>query len=100
MFCTVADLRFDGPNAIAFQSILPSLRLPEGGRHATVITPRGPLQLHVNETITDYKGTNYTQPLDGNPLSFDEASALVDTATPEVLVDLEKQARRAVLERI
>ena len=100
MFCTVADLRFDGPNAIAFQSILPSLRLPEGGRHATVITPRGPVQLCTNEAITDYKGTNYTQPLDGNLLSFDEASMLVEMADPRVLVEIEKQARCTVLEGI
>ena len=85
MFGTAGELAFDGPNAIAFQSILPALRLPEGGRHATVITPGGPLQLYTNEAITDYKGINYTQPLDGNPVSFDEAATLVESADPFIL---------------
>jgi hypothetical protein len=100
MFCTVGDLTFDGPHAIAFQSILPELRLAEGERHATVITPRGPLQLYTNEAITDYKGANYLQPLDGNPVSFDEAANLVEAADPQVLVEVEKQARRAVMDGI
>jgi hypothetical protein len=98
MFCTVGELSFDGPNAIALQSILPTLRLPEGGRHATVITARGPVQLYTNEAISDYKGSNYFQPLDGNPVSFDEASNLVEAADPQVLVEVEHQARRAVKE--
>jgi hypothetical protein len=96
----VAELSFEGPNAIAFQSILPVLHLPEGGRHATVITPNGTLQLKTNEAITDYKGANYTQPLDGNPVSFDEASMLVEAADPTLLAQLEKLARAYVLDRL
>jgi hypothetical protein len=100
MFGTLGELAFDGPHAIAFQSILPALRLPEGGRHATVITPDGPLQLYTSEAVIDYKGANYMQPLDGNPVSFDEAANLVEAADPEELAALEHQARRAVLEGI
>jgi hypothetical protein len=100
MFCTVGNLAFDGPHAIAFQSILPALRLPEGGRHATVITSGGPLQLYTSEAINDYKGDNYMQPLDGNPVSFDEAANLVEAADPEVLAEVERQARCAVLDGI
>ena len=84
MFGTAGELDFDGPNAIAFQPVLPSLRLPEGGRHATVLTQDGPLQLFTNEAITDYRGDAYTQPLEGNPVSFDEAARLVDkTSSPQ-----------------
>jgi hypothetical protein len=97
LFSTLGELAFDGPHAIAFQSILPALRLPEGGRHATVITPGGPLQLCTREALNDYKGDNYLQPLDGNPVSFDEAANLVEAADPEVLAEVERQARRAVL---
>ena len=78
MFGTAGELDFDGPHAIAFQPVLPSLRLVEGGRHATVLTQDGALQLFTNEVITDYRGDAYTQPLDGNPVSFDEAARLVD----------------------
>ena len=78
MFCTLGELDFDGPNAIAFQSVLPSLRLAEGGRHATVVTAEGALQLYTDEAISDYKGANYYQPLGDNPVSFDEAARLVD----------------------
>jgi hypothetical protein len=100
MFCTVGELAFEGPHAVAFQSILPSLRLAKGGRHATVLTPGGPLQLYTNEAITDYKGEGYTKPLEGNPVSFGEAASLVEAADPGVLVKIERQARRAILEGI
>ncbi len=97
MFGTLGELTFEGSNAIAFQSILPKLRLPEGGRHATVITPGGPNQLYTHEAITDYKGANYTQPLEGNPISFNEAAALVEAADPALLARLEQQARQDVM---
>lgn len=100
MFCTTSELTFEGPNAIAFQSILPELRLPQGGRHATVITPDGPLQFFTREAITDYKGANFTQPLEGNPISFDEAATLVEAADPALLTRLEQQARRDVMNKI
>jgi hypothetical protein len=100
MFCAVAELTFAGSNAIAFQSILPTLRLPEGGRHATVVTPGGLLQLYTHEAITDYKGANYTQPLDGNPVSFAEAAALIESADPTILAELEQQARKGISDRL
>ena len=97
LFCTVNALDFDGPNAIALGSILPVLNLSEGGRHATVITSAGLLHMTTREDITDYKGANYLQALPGNPVSFDQASALVD-ATPEAFqAQVEQAARQAVL---
>jgi len=99
LFGTVNDLSFDGPDAIAFQSILPELRLPAGGRHATVLTAQGPLQLYTNEAITDYKGPSYMQPLPGNPVSFDQATALVEASPADLLAEFERRARRDVLRR-
>jgi hypothetical protein len=100
MFCTTGELTFDGPNAIAFQSILPELHLPEGGRHATVITSQGPLQLYTNEAIIDYKGASYLQPLPGNPVSFDEAATRVDSSPADALAQIEQHAKQSVQEAI
>jgi len=100
LFCTARELTFNGPNAIAFHSIAPTISLPEGGRHSTLVSPNGDYQLFSNEAITDYKGDNYFNPVLDNVISFVEASALVDGVNPEILASLGDKARNRILKEI
>jgi hypothetical protein len=79
LFSAADILEFTGPNAIALRSVAPSIRLPEGGRHATLFLSDGSKQMVTNESIVDYDGANYEQPILGNPMSFAEAAQVMSS---------------------
>jgi hypothetical protein len=83
LFCALDELRFDGPSSIALRSVGGSVRLPEGGRHTTLHLSDGPVSMHGSEYVASYDGPEYTVPILGNPLSFGEASDLMDDVGPE-----------------
>jgi hypothetical protein len=39
--------------------------------------PQGPEDLVSSESVLDYSGGNYAEPILGNPLSFEEAGAIM-----------------------
>jgi hypothetical protein len=77
LFCAVNRMEYQGPNAVAYKSLGREIILEEGDRHSTLLTPHGPVQMLSNESVIDYSGSNYTDPIMGNSLSFEEAGALM-----------------------
>jgi hypothetical protein len=77
LFCAADRLTFAGPHGIAFRSLGVDIEVQEGGRHTTICFGTGPRHIVSNESIIDYEGINYTQPILGNELSFEEAVSLV-----------------------
>lgn len=77
LFCAVNHLSFVGNHAIAYRSLAPRLELAAGGRHTTLLLPDGPQSMISNESVIDYKGQNFREPILGNPISFQVASELV-----------------------
>ena len=82
LFCNVGELRYAGPHAVALNSAASYLELPEGGRHTTTVIGGKSLDFRTNENVTDYDGENYTTPIFGNPLSFEEVARLVNDPHP------------------
>ncbi|MBN1654769.1 MAG: hypothetical protein JXA30_13440 [Deltaproteobacteria bacterium] len=97
LFCTARDLAFHGPNAVAFNSIIPALSLPEGGRHSTIVTPDGVYQLYCSEAITNYKGENYSGKILDNEISFAEANRRIEGVDQATLDRLRGQEQAAAL---
>jgi hypothetical protein len=83
IFCAVDQLRFEGPNGVAFRSIGGEVSIPAGGRHTTLLLPSGMEHLTSNESVISYEGTNYSEPLAGNAISFEEAARLAATTSAE-----------------
>ena len=83
LFCALDDLQFDGPASVALRSVGGVVRLPEGGRHTTIHPVDGPVAMQGSESVRNYDGPEYTTPILGNPISFDEASDQVDGVGPE-----------------
>jgi hypothetical protein len=77
LFCAVNRMEYRGPNAVAYKSLGQEIILNEGDRHSTLLTPTGAVQMLSNESVIDYSGSNYTAPIMGNALSFEEAGALM-----------------------
>jgi hypothetical protein len=73
IFCAADRLRFDGPDGIAYRSVGSEIVVPKGGRHTTLFLPEGVRHMTSNERVLDYGGRNYTGPIEGNTLSFEEA---------------------------
>lgn len=74
LFCAADLMRFKGPHAIAFKSIGDEFVLDEGDRTTCLyFTERG-VEMRANEALINYEGENYTQPVMGNPFSFEEAT--------------------------
>jgi hypothetical protein len=67
-------MAFDGPHAIAFRSTGKRFVLNEGDRLAQLYLLDGTLELRTNESIVNYEGDNYSQPVLGNSISFEEAA--------------------------
>lgn len=77
LFCAADRLSFTGQHGIAFRSMGADIEVQDGGRHTTVCFGQEPQHMISNEAIIDYEGSNYSQPILGNALSFEEASLLV-----------------------
>jgi hypothetical protein len=74
LFCAADRMQFNGPNAIAFKWCGEEIRLDEGDRRTCLYLADGPMELCTNESLTNYEGENYSQPIMGNPISFAEAA--------------------------
>ena len=86
--CAADRLVFAGPKAVAFRAMGAEVVVPTGGRHTSLLAPETRIDLVSNESIVDYKGDNYTQPILGNPVSFEEAGHIMAACDP---VDLENR---------
>jgi len=77
LFCASDELVFEGAHGVAFRSVGRQVVLPEGGRHTSLFLDDELLDLVSNERIINYDGENYTRPILGNPISFEEAGAMM-----------------------
>ncbi|HEY3836762.1 MAG TPA: hypothetical protein VGL72_09325 [Bryobacteraceae bacterium] len=85
LFSAVADLQFDGENGIAFRAIADSLRLPAGARYTSLFLDNQTVPLQSNESIRAYDDAEYSQPVLGNAMSFEEAGNVVGAIDPAQL---------------
>lgn len=86
LFCAADEMNFNGPHGIAFKATGKRLQLEEGDRLAHLYLTDGTLELHANESLINYEGENYSSPVMGNPISFEEAArrmTLEDTSLVE-----------------
>jgi hypothetical protein len=67
-------MQFSGPHAIAFKVVDNDARLAEGDRSTCLFYSDGVMRMRSNESIIQYEGENYTQPVMGNPISFEEST--------------------------
>lgn len=70
-------LHFEGANGFVFRTVGDEFYVSEGGRLTTLPLAEGWLSMRSNESVLDYSGSNYTQPILGNPLSFEEAGSIM-----------------------
>jgi hypothetical protein len=73
LFCAADDMKFNGAHAIAFKSTGNRFQLGEGDRLTTLQLLDGAITMQVNESLINFEGENYTLPVLGNPISFEEA---------------------------
>ncbi|OGN92538.1 MAG: hypothetical protein A2Z71_07320 [Chloroflexi bacterium RBG_13_50_21] len=74
LFCAANEMKFSGPHAIAFKAIGDEFLLGEGDRLTSLFYGDGTLNLRSNESLISYEGENYSLPVMGNPISFEEAT--------------------------
>lgn len=74
LFCAADEMRFEGPHAIGFKFTGQNARLAEGERLTSLYLTDGQLEMRTNESQVNYEGAHYSQPLLGNPISFEEAT--------------------------
>jgi len=74
LFCAADEMEFGGPHAIAFKFTGSHMRLGEGDRLACLYLADGILEMRTNESLVQYEGENYSLPVMGNPISFEEAT--------------------------
>jgi hypothetical protein len=74
LFCAADTMKFNGPHAIAFKSIGDELQLQEGDRTTCLFYTQGSMEMRSNESLINYEGENYSLPVMGNPISFEEAT--------------------------
>jgi hypothetical protein len=74
LFCAADNMQFNGPNAIAFKWCGEEVQLDEGDRRTCLYFTDGPMEMCTNESLTNYEGDNYAQPIMGNSISFEEAA--------------------------
>ena len=77
LFCAADRLEFQGPHGVAFRSLGSKIIIAEGGRHTSLLLPDGPADMVSNESVLDYSGDNYAQPILGNELSFEDAGTIM-----------------------
>ncbi len=74
LFCAANEMTFKGPHAIAFKTVGEEYQLAEGDRLACLFLSDGTREMRSNESLINYEGENYAQPVMGNPISFEEAT--------------------------
>ncbi len=74
LFCAADRMKFNGPHAIAFKSIGDELNLDEGDRVTCLFYTHDAMEMRSNESLINYEGENYSQPVMGNLISFEEAT--------------------------
>ncbi len=74
LFCAADEMKLNGPNAIAFKYTGKLANLDESDRLTCLYFSDGRLEMHTNESLVDYEGENYSNPVMGNELSFEEAT--------------------------
>jgi len=74
LFCAADKMMFNGPHAIAFKATGKELKLEQAERLAHLYFTSGRLEMRSSEALISYEGENYSLPVMGNPLSFEEAS--------------------------
>lgn len=87
LLCAADEMKFDGPHAIAFKSTGNQYRLDQGDRLASLYLSDGTIEMHTNESLVNYEGENYSLPVFGNPISFEEAAwrmSVEDTRQVEI----------------
>jgi hypothetical protein len=71
-------LECGGPGAVSFRSLGNRLELENGSKHTTLALPDRRIDLHGSDAIRDYSGASYTDPVLGNPISFEEAGRIME----------------------
>ncbi len=74
LFSAADNIDFQGPHAIVFKFTGKQASLEEGDRLTCLNFSGGSLEMHTNESLVQYEGENYTQPVLGNPISFEEGT--------------------------
>jgi len=74
LFCAADGMTFNGPHGIAFKAIGNHFQLDEGDRLTHLYVSDGILKMCSNESLVNYEGENYSMPVMGNPISFEEAT--------------------------
>jgi hypothetical protein len=74
LFCAANRMKFSGPHGIAFKLTGDQYTLKEGDRLTCLYLSDGRLEMSTNESQVSYDGENYSLPVMGNPISFEEAS--------------------------
>ncbi len=74
LFCAANRMEFNGPHSIAFKAVGDKIILNEGDRMTHLYTKAGNVVMRTNESMVNYEGENYSQPVMGNPYSFEEAT--------------------------
>lgn len=97
LFCSVDDMSFTGPHAIALRSAGKQATLPAGGRHTTLLLGHEMVDLVTHESVVDYGGDEYNHPILGNKLSFAEAEALMANVDPQELENSWQKLRQMPL---
>jgi len=67
-----------GPAAVSFRSIGNRLELGNGDKHTSLALPDRTIDLRGSESIRDYSGASYTDPVLGNPISFESAGRIME----------------------
>jgi GDPmannose 4,6-dehydratase len=73
------------------------LVIPPGGRHTSLFLSHDPESLVSNESVQNYDATEYSSPILGNRLSFEEAGLLAEQLDPVLLEKRWKTAWSACL---
>jgi hypothetical protein len=74
LFCAANVMKFDGPHGIAFKVTGNQFRLDEGDRLTHLYLSDGTREMRSNESLINYEGDNYSSPVMGNSISFEEAT--------------------------
>lgn len=85
LFCATNHMNFHEPNAIAFHVCGEEVNLFEGQRLATMLFPEGMENMVSHESILDYNGDNYSKPIMGNRLSFEDAGEIMSKIQGDIL---------------